>query len=284
MMGYEYYCEFTSRNGVIRVEFETELPNANTQIRQIQLDPEGKTKQQLVWSPPSKRPQSPSTQESIVAEFALPLQMPFQEYLKDVRLVFNESQRLKELLNRQSARIAIEQFSRLNGFQTVKEQLENFDDDISQVLFAEYSKILQLLRLNKNLKELFDKYSTAVKNINFKTHNFQQLFTRFPTDIQQINESKILQSLFNSYFTAIQVFERSNYTRNLLYYYFEIYEGINDAIHSLDYQKLERDTLILLSLLKDSYSLIYQHTVWFQNIAQDLLEFCSEEFCITNDI
>jgi hypothetical protein len=295
-MYHKHYCEFPSGDGFIHVEIETELPNANTQIKQFKLDRRCNT-EYLVWSPPPKGPLPPSTQESITTGSEQPSQMPlFQDYLKAVRLAFVESQNLKELLNSQSAKTTIERLIReFNEFHElikcpeVKKQLEKLGNRGGrQVLFAQYSKtLLQPLCGDKNLEELFNKYSMTVKNLYSKsTYNLLKISRDLLslTDDYHQNLSRTFRNLYDEYCTAIQDLGHSNYMEELLDCYSYTYEDINNLTRPLDYQKLESETVRLLKLLENPCSPIYEQIKGYQKITQKMLEICSAEFGITNDI
>jgi hypothetical protein len=301
MMTRERYCEFPSGNRVIYVEFKPECPKAITQIRQTQLNPEVKTTQP-VWQPgpqkstTSSQIQFSSTQDSVVTEFALPLQGQPSDYLEFIKLVYDESNSLGEPFNRLAAadQQLIDEFTNLSLLiecPQFEERMKDLNSDGIGLYIVEYTKFLQLICYHRReLEKLFNSYQKLI----YKSRSLSELLNRCLTDIQQPINSNILENLKNC--LVIQESEyHLGFTKHLSVKCSDLYQAALTTIiqvpnftqaspFAFNFLPIFVNALELLRTTKDNYSVAYQRILWFRNIIQELLENYSAALGKTNDI
>jgi hypothetical protein len=299
-MTHKYYCEFPSGNGVIFVKFETGNPNDIAQTWPIRLNPEMKT-EQLVWQPILKEPQSPSTQGLTVTEFAPTWQERLNDWLKAIKLVYDESNNLELLFNRLATteQRSIDEFidfGMLFECPEAKEQIKDLNIDGMELCIVEYAKFLHLIYYHMGeLEKLFDSYLTAIQKLTDKTCNLRKLLNRCltVTDIQQPINPNILKKLNN--YLVIQSFQHLTIVNMVLSEYLEAYEMTECNINVLrsflfpvnvdSFRKLVICVPKALGLLKGHHRpIMNQHILRFRNDIQDLLKSYSTALSKTNDI
>jgi hypothetical protein len=302
MMTRERYCEFPSGNGIICVEVGTGCHNDIAQIRKIQLDPIIETKQ-LVWKPDPQKPitssqrQSPSTQESVVIEFALPLQGQSTDYLYDESNNLEELFiNLEELFNRLAT--ATQQFNRLataaqrliDEFTNLsmlikcpqfKERMKDLNSNGIGLCIVEYTKFLQL---DCYYEELFGSY----RYLASASRRVSKLLKRCLKDIQQPINPNILENL-NNYLVIQKSEDHFGLMKNLFVRHNNIrMMAVTNIMETdlLDFGFFQSfiDTLELLRTTKDHCPIACQRILRFRKIIQELFKNYSAALGKTNDI